>query len=209
MTDYITVGGEAQTELEVKKSRFIASVKHVENEKEAFEFINAVKSRFKEASHNVYAFVCRDNNTQRYTDDGEPAKTAGMPVLDVLLKNGITDACIVVTRYFGGTLLGTGGLVHAYGQAAKNGVDEAGIVKMVYCRIFSLTADYSYIGKIKYTAAENGCDILDSQYGQSVYMTLCAESAQADRIAEKMTEITNGQAKIEAVGERYVKKAAN
>ena len=205
MKDYTTVENEARIEIEVKKSRFIASVRHVENEAEAFEFISEVKSTFKEASHNVYAFVCRDNNSQRYTDDGEPAKTAGMPVLDVLLKSGITDACIVVTRYFGGTLLGTGGLVHAYGKAAKDGVLAAGIIKMVYSKIFSLTADYSYVGKIQYTAAEKGYEILNTEFGQSVYMTLSAESERAAHLVDDMTQITNGQAKIEPVGERYVK----
>ena len=205
MNDYITVENEAQAEIEVKKSRFIASVKRVETEAEAFEFINSVKSKFKEASHNVYAFVCRDNNSQRYTDDGEPSKTAGMPVLDVLLKNGITDACIVVTRYFGGTLLGTGGLVHAYGKAAKDGVEAAGIIKMVYSKIYSLTTDYSYIGKIQHTAAEKGYEIIDTQFGQSVYITISSESSKAERFIEDITQITNGQAKVELIGERYIK----
>ena len=209
MNDFITVGSEAQAEIEVKKSRFIASVKHVESEAEAFEFINTVKSRFREASHNVYAFVCRDNNSQRYTDDGEPAKTAGMPVLDVLLKNNITDACIVVTRYFGGTLLGTGGLVHAYGKAAKDGVEAAGIVKMIYSRIFSVTADYQFVGKIRYTCSEKGYKILDTVFGQSVYMTVSAESGRSEQLIDDITQITNGQARIELAEERYVKENKN
>lgn len=205
MRDYITVENEARIEIEVKKSRFIASVKHIENEAEAFEFINEVKSLFKEATHNVYAFVCRDNNSERYTDDGEPAKTAGLPVLDVLLKGGITDACIVVTRYFGGTLLGTGGLVRAYGKAAKAAVEKAGVVKMVYSKIYSLTTDYSYIGKIQYAAAENGYEIIDTEFGQNVYMTLGVENARADKMIDDITQITNGQAKFEFKGERFVK----
>ncbi|MBQ7718195.1 MAG: YigZ family protein [Clostridia bacterium] len=205
MKDYITVENEAQIETEVKKSRFIASVRHIENEAEAFAFINEVKSQYKEASHNVYAFVCRDNNSERYTDDGEPAKTAGMPVLDVLLKGNITDACIVVTRYFGGTLLGTGGLVRAYGQAAKDAVQKAGVVKMVYSKIYSLATDYSYIGKIQYAAAEKGYEIIETQFGQNVYMTLGVEDAGASRMVDDITQITNGQAKIEFVGERFVK----
>ena len=204
MNDYITVEKEAKIEIEVKKSRFIASVKRTENEAEAFEFINSIKAEHKEATHNVYAFVCRDNHSQRYTDDGEPAKTAGLPVLDVLIKGGITDACIVVTRYFGGTLLGTGGLVRAYGNAAKEAVTKAGLVKMVYSKIFAVTTDYSYIGKIQYTAAEKGYEILDTEFGQEVSLTLSTESEKAERLKDDITQITNGQAKIETAGERYV-----
>jgi len=116
---YKTVSKEGTAEIVEKKSRFIASVKPVSTEEEALEFVSQVKAKYRDARHNVYAYVVTENNISRFTDDGEPSGTAGAPVLDVILKEGLTDVAIVVTRYFGGTLLGTGGLVRAYGKSAK------------------------------------------------------------------------------------------
>lgn len=209
MKDYITVENDATSEFEVKKSRFIANVCHVENETQAFEFINRIKAQHREATHNVYAFACRENHAQRYTDDGEPAKTAGLPVLDVLLKGGITDACIVVTRYFGGTLLGTGGLVHAYGKAAKDGVIASGTVKMVYSKIFSVKTPYTFVGKIQHTAEDKDYQVLDTVFGEDVFITLSTQSENAEGLTHDITQITNGQAEITPAGERFVKKKIN
>ena len=123
MKEYKTVEFESKDEFIEKKSRFIGYVKPVKTQEEATEFINAIKSKHWDATHNVSAYVLRDNNIQRSSDDGEPSGTAGVPTLDVLLKEGIVDTCVVVTRYFGGTLLGAGGLIRAYSHASKIAVD--------------------------------------------------------------------------------------
>ena len=152
---YKTVYGKGSAEIVEKKSRFIASVAPVSTEEEAIAFVNDIKAKYRDARHNVYAYVVKENNISRFTDDGEPSGTAGAPVLDVLLKEGITDAAIVVTRYFGGTLLGTGGLVRAYGKAAKDGVLNAKICEKIYCHELLITTPYDLHGKIKYIV-DNG-----------------------------------------------------
>ena len=129
---YKTVYGRGAAELIEKKSRFIANVAPVHTEEEAVAFVSEIKAKYRDARHNVYAYVVAENNISRFTDDGEPAGTAGAPVLDVILKAGLTNVAIVVTRYFGGTLLGTGGLVHAYGKTAKDGVTDAKICEKIY-----------------------------------------------------------------------------
>ena len=125
---YKTVADEAETLMIEKKSKFYSHVKPVQNEEEALEFLGRIRSENRDATHNVYAYVIDENNIFRYSDDGEPSGTAGMPVLDTIRKSGITDVIVVVTRYFGGTLLGTGGLVHAYGASARQGLAEAGVI---------------------------------------------------------------------------------
>ena len=127
---YVTIGKEGSATLVEKKSEFIGYAAHVENESEALDFIAKIKHRHSDARHNVYAYVLKKNNIMRYSDDGEPQGTAGMPVLDVIRKTGFTDAVIVVTRYFGGILLGTGGLVRAYSASAKLAVEDAGILDL-------------------------------------------------------------------------------
>lgn len=203
MKDYRTVKKEARAEIIQKKSRFIASVKPCINEDAAIGFINEVKSRYRDATHNVYAYICRENNAQRYSDDGEPSGTAGIPTLDVLRKEGLCDICVVVTRYFGGTLLGAGGLVRAYGKATKEGIDAAIPVMMIYSEIFSCVCDYQLSGKLSYEIAENGFVIIDTKYEENVTYTLCTESKRGNELIEKLTEASNGKAKIERIGEKF------
>ena len=132
--EYLTASGEASAEMEEKKSRFIATVKPVATEEEAQFFINSIKSRCWNATHNVYAYyIGGDTVTQRFSDDGEPSGTAGIPVLEAIKKLGVEDTAVVVTRYFGGTLLGASGLVRAYGKSAAMGIEAAGIVKRMLC----------------------------------------------------------------------------
>ncbi|HOQ06313.1 MAG TPA: YigZ family protein, partial [Clostridiales bacterium] len=128
--DYLTVSKEAVAEIEEKKSRFIATVRPVSSEQEAQDFINRLKARYWDATHNVYAYyICAGNVVQKFSDDGEPSGTAGLPVLEAIKKTGVQDVAVVVTRYFGGTLLGASGLVRAYGRSAALGIDAAGIVR--------------------------------------------------------------------------------
>ena len=203
---YKTVYSRGTAEIVEKKSRFIASVSPVTTEEEAIEFVNSIKAQYRDARHNVYAYVVKENNICRFTDDGEPSGTAGAPVLDVLLKEGITDAAIVVTRYFGGTLLGTGGLVRAYGKAAKDGVLDAKICEKIYCHELSLRVPYDLHGKIKYIV-DNG-DYIEGQteYGADVEMTVFVKFDLLDKFLKEVNDATNAAIKPEIVGEMYIDK---
>ena len=147
--DYKTVQNEAQSEFAEKRSRFIGYCKPVSNEQEAVDFINSKRGEHWNATHNVYAYSLREGNIKRYSDDGEPSGTAGMPVLDVITKNEIYDVCIVVTRYFGGVLLGTGGLVRAYSQGAKVALEAGNVVMMQNCLICQTRCSYNQYGKVR------------------------------------------------------------
>lgn len=148
MTTYKTIAKPASDELIEKRSRFIGYVKPVTTQQEAVDFINEIKSRHWDATHNVYAYVIREEGISRYSDDNEPQGTAGIPVLDAIRKRDITDCVVVVTRYFGGTLLGAGGLVRAYSAAAKAGIDAAGECVMTLCSECELRCSYTLYGKI-------------------------------------------------------------
>ena len=146
---YQTIAKAAQDEFVEKRSRFIGYAKPVVTEAEAIAFVEAIRAKHREATHNVYAYIVRENNIARYSDDGEPHGTAGMPVLEVMRGAELQDIAVVVTRYFGGTLLGTGGLVRAYGKGAKIAIEAAGIVRMALCDVCSMTFDYSYYARLQ------------------------------------------------------------
>ncbi|MBO5733538.1 MAG: YigZ family protein [Clostridia bacterium] len=203
---YKTVYKKGNAEIVEKKSRFIASVSPVTTEEEAIAFVNSVKAQYRDARHNVYAYVVSENNISRFTDDGEPSGTAGAPVLDVLLKEGLTDAAIVVTRYFGGTLLGTGGLVRAYGKAAKDGVLDAKICEKIYCHELSLHSPYDLHGKIKYIV-DNG-DYIEgaTEYGADVEMTVFVKYDLLDKFLKEINDATNASITPQIVGEMYIDK---
>ena len=203
-TEYKTIKQRGFAEYEDRKSRFIANVFPVETEEKAHEILNAVKKKYSDARHNVYAYVVRENNIQRYSDDGEPSGTAGMPVLDAIRKRGLTDMIVVVTRYFGGTLLGTGGLVHAYGKSASEGIENAIPVTRKLCDIYSVTADYTLSGKIEYSLQGSEYIIEDVSYTDAVTFTVCVPSGEGGRFIKEMTEISLGSAKVECVGEKFV-----
>lgn len=150
MDTYITILGESESEITVERSRFIAAAKHIESEQEALDFIAQKRSQYHDAKHNCFAYSLY-GGTARSSDDGEPHGTAGMPMLDVILGNEIYDVCVVVTRYFGGVLLGTGGLVRAYSSATKGAIESAVKVKMQPCAVYSIDCgypDFDYLGKI-------------------------------------------------------------
>lgn len=195
-------GGEG--EITEKKSRFIATVRPVETEGEAAAFIAEMKKRYWDASHNCSAFVIGEENPlTRCSDDGEPAQTAGRPMLDVLLGAEVYNACAVVTRYFGGTLLGTGGLVRAYSKAVREGLLNCVILEKCLADCLRLSTDYSGLGKLQYILSEAGIAVLDSQYGEAVEMTILAPAAQSRQIRKKITEGTNGRCGIELQGQVY------
>lgn len=191
---YKTVSGAAETLLTEKKSKFISNVKPVETEEEALEFLASIKKKYSDATHNVYAYIIDENNIFRYSDDGEPGGTAGMPVLDTIRKEGIVDVIVVVTRYFGGTLLGTGGLVHAYGASAKQGLLEAGIVTRTLCNIVEIRCDYTLVGKIQYKISSENYILEDTVYDNEVTFKICCKIEDTEKLIDEMIDLTNGRA---------------
>ena len=198
LSQYKTVycGGEA--EIIEKKSRFIATVRPVKTEEEAIAFIESMKKKYWNATHNCSAYVIGEHfQIQRCSDDGEPSGTAGKPMLDVLLGEEIHDVVVVVTRYFGGTLLGTGGLVRAYSSSTKEGLLASKVITKMHGQKISIQTDYTGLGKIQYILGQRGLTILNSIYTDKVELEVLLPE---DLIAEVMAEIregTNGQAKME------------
>ncbi len=203
---YKTVLEEAQTLLIEKKSKFIAHVKPVDNEEAALEFLSSIRSQYADATHNVYAYVIDENNIFRYSDDGEPSGTAGMPVLDTIRKAGLVDVIVVVTRYFGGTLLGTGGLVHAYGASAKSGLDAAKPIINNLSDIVAVKVDYSLVGKMQYKIAADGYTLEDTLYESDVTFIVSCPINETDRLIKDVTEFTNGTAICNIIDNKYVSK---
>ena len=187
-------------EIVEKKSRFIAHVYCVHDDDEALKKIDEVKKQYWDARHNCYAYIIgRKNMVQRYSDDGEPGGTAGKPILEVLLAEGMTDCLIIVTRYFGGTLLGTGGLVRAYRQAAREGLVNTLTGELQRGRELSFVTDYNTIGKIQYLMGneEGRAFVLDTVYADSVTVKILCREDNVKGLLKKMIEITNGKGKTE------------
>lgn len=201
---YKTVASSGETLLVEKKSKFITTVRPVTNEKEALDFLQEMRSKYSDATHNVYAYVIDENNIFRYSDDGEPSGTAGMPVLDTVRKEGIVDVAVVVTRYFGGTLLGTGGLVHAYGAAARMGLEKAGIVTRILCDIVSVKVDYTLVGKMQHLISANGYILEDTLYDSEVEFVVCLKAEQVKRFCDSVTELSCGRAIIKNLDKKYI-----
>lgn len=193
MESYNTVYEGGIGEIVVKKSRFIATVSPVATEEEALSFIDGVKKKYWDATHNCSAYVIgRKNPVMRCSDDGEPSQTAGKPMLDVLLAKELTDLVVVVTRYFGGTLLGTGGLVKAYQSATIEGLDNSIIIKKepgVHIRVIT---DYSLVGKIQYLIGHENLPLISSEYTEVVSLDLIVPSDMLDRFRKNLADISNG-----------------
>lgn len=201
---YKTVKNCAAAELTEKKSKFIASVAPAENEEEALEFLKKIKSKYPDARHNVYAYVIDENNIFRYSDDAEPQGTAGMPVLDTIRKEGLVDVCVVVTRYFGGILLGTGGLVHAYSTVAKQGLYAAGIVTRALCDVVCVKSDYNLSGKIQYKISTDKLVLQDTVYGNDVTFYVCVKTEDTEQFISEITDLTNAKAVCTVTEQKYV-----
>ena len=184
-------------EIEEKKSRFIAHVASVSTEEEAVAFIEAKKKQFWDARHNCYAYVLGEHaQTMRFSDDGEPTGTAGRPILEVLVGSGIRNIIVVVTRYFGGTLLGTGGLVRAYTKAAQAGI-ETSVVRTMCCGFeMSIVTDYNGIGKVQYLLGARGISTEDADYGEQVTVRVNIPYEDKDSVIKEITDATAGKAKI-------------
>lgn len=202
-SDYKTVKNTSSDEFTEKRSRFIGYVKPVKTEREAVEFINSIRSKHWDARHNVYAYSLREGNIKRYSDDGEPSGTAGMPVLDVISKNEVNDVCVVVTRYFGGVLLGTGGLVRAYSQGAIIALEAGQIVKMESCLLCSLKCSYNQYGKISSIIPEHGGVIDDSVFEADVSIKFHIKPDSFDALKKKLADLTSGEIQPNSDGEDY------
>ena len=193
---YVYKGG--QGEITEKKSRFIATVRPVESEEEAVSFINETKKKYWDARHNCSAFVIgKRQELTRCSDDGEPAGTAGRPMLDVLIKENIHNAAVVVTRYFGGVLLGTGGLVRAYQQATKVGLSASEIIEKKDGAVLFIRTDYTGIGRLQYLFAQEKLTVMDTAYEADVLVKAVIPENDKKRIEKTIIEQTNGTAKLE------------
>ena len=201
--NYYTVSGSAKASFIEKRSEFIGCIAPVRTNDEAVAFINSIKAEHRKAKHNVYAYILREDNISRYSDDGEPQGTAGVPVLDVLQKRGLTDICVVVTRYFGGILLGGGGLVRAYSHAASLACDAAHTMNMCMCHRLKITADYGMYGKISYLLPNFDTITVNSDFGSDVTLEILVLSEKLDELKKELTEATNGSADITDCGELF------
>ena len=202
--DYIKLIEGAEGEIVEKKSRFIAQIAPVETEEEAYAFIEKIKKKHYDARHNCFAFsVGAEMPLLRFSDDGEPQGTAGKPMLELIQNSGIHDICVVVTRYFGGVLLGTGGLVRAYSSAVKEGIAASKIGTMRYGVRLKICTDYNGIGKIQYILRQNGLEAEDTVYTDQVELTVLLAAECVPGLKKEITEATAAKAGIEEVEKLY------
>lgn len=203
MESYITIKKNSHFEYEDRKSVFIGEAMPVSTEAEAIAFIDSVKKRYPDARHHVYAYVLRENSTMRFTDDREPQGTAGMPVLDIIRKNGCTDVVIVVTRYFGGTLLGTGGLVRAYTAAALGALESAEIIRYDIYTSIEFSVNYSDYGKITSILSDLGFRIESTTYDTGVTLGGRIVKSKISELETALTEATAGRVCMKLLSEEF------
>lgn len=206
MEIYKTIRAEAQGEFVERRSRFIGYIKPVTEEQDAIDFIGEKKRIHWDATHNVYAYILRNGQVKRYSDDGEPQGTAGMPVLDVLQKSGIVDAVVVVTRYFGGVLLGAGGLVRAYSHGASIAVAAGGIVTMEKSLKLFLNCDYNQYGKLSGLIPTFGGAIESSEFTDSVGLSFYLPKDRYDPFVKKLADTTCGSVDVDITGEEWTEQ---
>lgn len=201
--EYRTLKTEAAAEFTERRSRFIGDAAPVSSEEEAIRFLRSVRARHREAKHHVYAYSLRREQIARHSDDGEPQGTAGMPVLDVLVKSGVTDAVIVVTRYFGGILLGTGGLVRAYSHAASLALGQAGTVTMKHCCLLETECSYAGYAAVSALILRSGAVIDRTEYTDSVRFQYHLESKYLTRFRASLSDVTRGSSQAGVLCEKY------
>ncbi len=205
MDSYFTVKGYDREELSIKKSKFIVSVTKVETEAKAWEFIKAVKDEFSDATHNVFAYrIGHDGKTEKQNDDGEPGGTAGKPVLDVIKMEELTDTVVVVTRYFGGTYLGAGGLIRAYSTAAKEGIKKAGKSKKNLHKKLKFEIDYSFWGKLQNELNNTNVTVKETNFEENVTLTVLVPWSKTDYIKEFVIDLTGGKGEVQELGELFI-----
>jgi uncharacterized YigZ family protein len=191
--DDFTILKEVEVSFEERKSLFICNIKRITNEAEAMSFISSIREKYKDATHNVYAYITNKGISMRYSDDGEPQGTAGPPVLEVLKREGLNDVAVVVTRYFGGIMLGAGGLIRAYGASCKQGIDEGKKVKRMEGCSFELVCDYEKYGKINNYLQSQNIINKGSEFLENIKMDIICLSRDYDKIKGDFTEMMNGK----------------
>ncbi|CAK6479368.1 YigZ family protein [Peribacillus castrilensis] len=197
LTQYLTVAGRGDHEIVIEKSRFISHIARVETEDAAQAFIQEIKKKHKDATHNCSAYMIGEQNQiQKALDDGEPSGTAGVPILEVLKKKELKDTAVVVTRYFGGIKLGAGGLIRAYSKATSEGINTTGVVIRKLMRVISTTVDYTWLGKLENELRSSIYQIKEIQYLDQVNILVYVEETQKETYTAWITELTNGQGHI-------------
>lgn len=200
---YRTVVGDGSGEYVEKRSKFIANAYHVESEEEALAIIEETRKKYWDARHCVYAYVIKNNNIARFSDDGEPSKSAGAPIMDILSREGLYDCLITVVRYFGGVLLGVGGLVRAYSVSAKSAIEDAGTVLMEPCSVFGVTVSYSDWGKLQNIVRTNNAQITKSEFSENVYAEITVKSELSEKLRADINEIFNASLELSLICEEY------
>ena len=196
-SEYLTLARPGQGEYEEKKSRFLGKAVHIESEEEAATFIAGIRKQYYDARHNCYAWVLGEGSERKKSsDDGEPSGTAGQPILRVIEGSGCTNVLVIVTRYFGGTLLGTGGLVRAYTQAARAALEDAQKARMCLCRRLAVTVEYGALDRLLYALRRDGIEPQETEYGAKVTLHLIIEEKQGDTVENMITALTSGDAEI-------------
>lgn len=207
---YKTIYKYGCKEVEIKRSRFIGHAKPVQNEDEAIEFVNSIKSAHRDATHNVYAYILGERDeVQRYSDDGEPSGTAGVPVLNVIKNEGLKNVAVVVTRYFGGILLGAGGLIRAYVKSAKLGLEAATIVEKILFKSLYITVDYTIFGTVQNELLKNNYIIKNIEYTDKVTLTVYVKYDERDDFIKHIINLTNAKSIIKEGNDLYLYKTGD
>ncbi len=205
MNLYKTVEKEAISEFLEKKSKFIGYISPIESEEEAIEFINKIKSSHRDARHNVYAYTLLKDNISRYSDDGEPHGTAGLPIMSILNKYDLKNTVIVVTRYFGGVLLGKGGLVRAYSKAAILSTKKAKVITMALCQKCKISCDYNRYPKIISSIRKNNATVVKEEFTDKIDIEFYSQDKNLQKIRESINLITSGTVNFDIIGKNFYK----
>lgn len=197
--EYKTIARRCEARFIEKKSEFIGYLCPVQTEEQAVAFIEEIRAMHRKATHNCYAYILRENNAARHSDDGEPGGTAGVPIYEVLRKEGLTDVCCVVTRYFGGVLLGAGGLVRAYTKGAKDAVDAAQIKCMAEAVKLAVTVDYGLYGRLAQVFADFDARVKDERFADNVRIVLHIRAENSQKLTDKLVDVCNGAVSVEEI----------
>lgn len=197
--EYKTIARRCESRFIEKKSEFIGYLCPVQTEEQAVAFIEEIRAMHRKATHNCYAYILRENNAARHSDDGEPGGTAGVPIYEVLRKEGLTDVCCVVTRYFGGVLLGAGGLVRAYTKGAKDAVDAAQIKCMAEAVKLAVTVDYGLYGRLAQVFADFDARVEDERFADNVRIVLHIRAENSQKLTDKLVDVCNGAVSVEEI----------
>lgn len=197
--EYKTIARRCEARFIEKKSEFIGYLCPVQTEEQAVAFIEEIRAMHRKATHNCYAYILRENNAARHSDDGEPGGTAGVPIYEVLRKEGLTDVCCVVTRYFGGVFLGAGGLVRAYTKGAKDAIDAAQIKCMAEAVKLAVTVDYGLYGRLAQVFADFDARIEDERFADNVRIVLHIRAENSQKLTDKLVDVCNGAVSVEEI----------